>query len=785
MAAGRGPVSAAAAGEGGWTGFREVRAVLVRARALLAVATLVAGWALGMTQAAASPTPITTPGVTRLAGPDRYATAAALSAATWAAPVPVAYVSTGADFPDALSGGTAAARAGGPLLLVRPTMVPAPVALELTRLRPARIVILGGTGVVSSAVQTALAAFAPTVSRIAGANRYATSGLVARAAFTAPVPVAYLATGTGFADALSGAAAAAHEGGPILLTSPSVLPTETGAALTALRPKRIVIVGGSGAVSETVAAALDRYTAGAVSRLAGGTRYDTAATVATTVFATARSVVLATGEDFPDAVAGIPSASVNDAPLLLSGPYCVTNATRAAHHALGSTRTLVLGGSGVVADKAAGFVTCIQRLGIVDSGYALSGDGRLVAFDSSSSTLVGRDTNGVGDVFVTDTLARQTSRVSTASDGTQADAPSSLPAISADGRFVGFSSTASNLVPDDTNGLSDVFVKDRRSGITTRVSTAGDGGQGNGASTSEGSALSGDGRFVVFSSTASNLVAGDTNGGSDVFVKDLRTGATTRVSTLTGGPQLANGAPGGVQSTGGSISAEGRYVAFRSNSVALTGHRDPLGGTRFEVFSKDRVTDVTTQVSTASDGTPSDRASVGGVSSADGRFVAFESLSSNLVAGDTNGAWDSFVKDRASGRTIRVSTASDGSEGNATAATPDIGPLGTPSISADGRYVSFATDASTLVTGDTGTCDQSPRGGPVANCADVFVKDTLTGDTTRVSTAADGTPGVGDSTSHGSALSADGRFVVFRSLASNLAPGSDPGLPAVFVVQVR
>src|SRR5437773_218323 len=166
-------------------------------------------------------------------------------------------------------------------------------------------------------------------------------------------------------------------------------------------------------------------------------------------------------------------------------------------------------------------------------GSALSADGRFVAFDSAATDLVAGDTNGATDVFVHDRQTGTTERVSVASDGTQGNNASSYPALSADGRFVAFDSDATNLVAGDTNGATDVFVHDRQTGATERVSvTSGGGTQGNGTSGGFFSfpALSAAGRFVAFQSDATNLVAGDTNGATDVFVHDRQTRTTERAS---------------------------------------------------------------------------------------------------------------------------------------------------------------------------------------------------------------------------------------------------------------
>ncbi|GAG36814.1 unnamed protein product, partial [marine sediment metagenome] len=192
---------------------------------------------------------------------------------------------------------------------------------------------------------------------------------------------------------------------------------------------------------------------------------------------------------------------------------------------------------------------------------AISTDGRFVAFVSAASNLASGDTNGQSDVFVHDRQTGATERVSVDSAGSQADGGSETPAISADGRFVVFVSAASNLVPGDTNGQSEVFVHDRQTGATEQVNVDSAGNQADGSS--EAPAISGDGRFVAFVSAASNLVPGDTDGQTEIFVHDRRTGATERVSVDSAGNQGddGSGAP--------AISADGRFVAFASTGTNL------------------------------------------------------------------------------------------------------------------------------------------------------------------------------------------------------------------------
>ena len=313
---------------------------------------------------------------------------------------------------------------------------------------------------------------------------------------------------------------------------------------------------------------------------------------------------------------------------------------------------------------------------------SISADGRYVAFRSSASNLVEGDGNGYSDVFVHDRQTGDTTRISVSSDGDEGDEGSFNPFISADGRYVAFESRASNLVDGDTNGYSDIFVHDRQTGITSRVSVAGGGTQGNGDSAQP--AISADGRYVAFDSTATNLVGGDTNGAADVFVRDRATGTTTRVSVSS------NGTQGDGASLRPDLTADGRHVAFNSVASNLVG--DDSNGYR-DVFVHDRETGVTTIESAAADGGGSDGNSSEAVISDDGRYVAHDSFATNLVANDTNGNYDIFVRDRQTGVTTRVSVSGSGVEadGNSEVAA----------ISADGRFVAFASNSTNLVPGDT------------------------------------------------------------------------------------
>jgi Tol biopolymer transport system component len=322
------------------------------------------------------------------------------------------------------------------------------------------------------------------------------------------------------------------------------------------------------------------------------------------------------------------------------------------------------------------------------SNYSsISADGRFVAFASPASNLVPGDTNGTWDVFVHDRQLGTTERVSVATGGAEGNGDSLVPSISADGRFVAFESQASNLVAGDTNGAPDIFVRDRQSGTTERVSVATGGAEGSDGSYNP--SISPDGRFVAFESDASNLVPGDTNNLPDVFVRDRQSGTTERVSVTTSGAEV-NG-----PSLSASISAEGRFVAFESFASNLVAG-DTNGA--WDIFVHDRQSGTTERVSVGTGGTQGNGDSYYPTISADGHFLAFTSEASNLVAGDTNVSFDEFVHDRQTGTTERVSVATGGAQGNGNSGGYYPASV---SISADGRFVAFASDASNLVAGDT------------------------------------------------------------------------------------
>jgi Tol biopolymer transport system component len=365
---------------------------------------------------------------------------------------------------------------------------------------------------------------------------------------------------------------------------------------------------------------------------------------------------------------------------------------------------------------------------------AMSSDGRYVGFYSTHNTLAPNDTNDTWDVFVLDQRTDKIRRISVSSTGAQGNMASFNASLSADGRFIAFTSAAGNLVPRDTNLVPDVFLHDTRTGRTTRVSVSSAGVQANETRSSEFALESGshlvsmsvNGRYVLFRSTASNLVRGDTNGAADYFLHDRVAQRTDRIS---------------VSSTEQQANADSRQ---------------PLGIAQWAV-------------------------------SEDGRFVFFNSDASNLVAGDGNGAEDLFVRDLARGVTRRVSVSSTGAEANSGVGDQDtvtvyrnvglnlfVDPVnGTQtsfSATPDGRYVAFSSGATNLVPGDGN------------GAIDVFLRHVPSGTTTLLSVTSTGEQG--DGASNAPVLSADGGFVAFQSAAGNLVPGDTNGNEDIFTYEV-
>ncbi len=351
------------------------------------------------------------------------------------------------------------------------------------------------------------------------------------------------------------------------------------------------------------------------------------------------------------------------------------------------------------------------------------------------------------NVFEESTLLR----ISKAHDGSEANGDSLKPVMAGNGRYLTFASKASNLVQEDENNLQDVFVYDVELDSITLVTRHSDGTQANGLS--ENPDISTDGRFVVFDSLAQNLVNGDSNNFRDIFLHDQDNGETVLVS-LTHDGQSANGS-----SYNPAISGNGRFVAFDSLAQNLVSNDTNQVG---NVFVRDMQGGTMALVSAGLNGQPPNGNSYAPDISEDGRFVTFYSSATNLVAGDSIANFDVFLHDRETGQTICLSRTANGDQA--------LGDSYEPTISANGRYVAYLSDAGNLVSGDDN------------DNFDIFLYDRLTGYTRLISRAPDGS--VGDDGSFISSLSADGRYIAFFSAATNLVPGDQNGAWDAFVRDV-
>lgn len=284
------------------------------------------------------------PDVVRLSGTSRYATAAAVSEAAYPEGTDTVYLATGSDYPDALVGAALAGSRGAPVLLTRADTLPIATRTELSRLAPSQVYLFGGEGAVSDAVGEAVGILTgATVTRLSGDHRFATAAVIAEE-FTA-ADVVYLATGQNYPDALAGAARAGALDGPVLLTQPGLLPQATRAQLERLTPEHIVVLGGTGAVSEQVVEQLGAY--GSVTRTSGTNRYETAVAVSAD-YAEADTVFVTTGLDWPDALAGAARAGAVHAPVLLVRQEDIPNVTWSELGRLEPQTVYVLGGTAAV-----------------------------------------------------------------------------------------------------------------------------------------------------------------------------------------------------------------------------------------------------------------------------------------------------------------------------------------------------------------------------------------------------------------------------------------------------
>lgn len=368
-----------------------------------------------------------------------------------------------------------------------------------------------------------------------------------------------------------------------------------------------------------------------------------------------------------------------------------------------SATNLVAGDTNGVADvflhdRATGATTRVslangggEATGGESTGSAISDDGRYVAFLSEATNLVAGDTNGMRDAFLHDRETSTTTRISVSTGGVEGDQNAFEVAMGSSNRYIGFASSATTMVAGDTNGLADIFLYDTDTAVTTRGSVASGGTEGTGGTSSQSISLTADAAALVFFTDNSNIVAGDTNGTNDVFLRRPAADTTERVSVATGG----------VEGTGGdalqaAISGDGRIVTYMASMTNLV-----AGDTNAaqDIFVYEIDTGTTTRVSVSSGGAEATGANNAPAVNMDGRYVAFLSGANNLVSGDTNGASDVFLHDRQTATTSRISVSlSDGAEAN--------GGSNAVQLSRDCPYIVIHSAASNLVSGDTnGTVD--------------------------------------------------------------------------------
>jgi Tol biopolymer transport system component len=386
------------------------------------------------------------------------------------------------------------------------------------------------------------------------------------------------------------------------------------------------------------------------------------------------------------------------------------------------------------------------------SNASISASGRFVAFQSDATNLVPGDTNANSDIFLRDRTKGTTTRESVGSFGTQGVGDNQNPALSLSGRWLAFDSDAFDLVAGDDNGLRDVFWHDCKQGTTTLVSRASDGTQSDGDS--ESPSISANGRLVAFESGATTLVPGDTNGHLDVFVHDVKTGTTTRVSVSSAGIE------GNGDSTAAVISANGRWVAFESDATNL----DDFDVNAFtDVYVHDLVKGTTSLASLNADMVVGNDSSFARSISPNGRYLVFDSQATNLVFTDTNGVRDVFLRDLKTTVNQMVSLTANLDQGDGSSLRG--------SVSANGRRIAFSSNATNMVANDGNAA------------SDVFLHDLKFNATNRASFPFAG--GDADAGSTVPVVSANGRWVAFQSTATNLVEGDSNGVRDVFVRDMK
>ncbi len=375
-----------------------------------------------------------------------------------------------------------------------------------------------------------------------------------------------------------------------------------------------------------------------------------------------------------------------------------------------------------------------------------------IAFETLATNWVPGDDNHASDVIVFDRASGRAERASCALDGGSPTGLSHFASISGDGRRVAFASQADNLVEHDRNAASDVFVRDLERQQTVRVSRGLNGADADGPSFAP--RISGDGRFVVFQSAATNLVEDDGNNVADVFLFEIESGRTELVSVRSDGRQAD------LASSEASVSGDGRYVAF----VSLAANLVPADqNDRPDIFIRDRSAARTWRVSVSADGREADNFSSAPRLSPDGRHIVFESWAGNLVSGDTNGGPDVFLAAIDGSGLRRISVGPGEVEGDGHARLPDV--------SSDAACITFFSVAANLVPGDSELI------------GDVYIRNPPSGEVRRISQSREGDGG--DADSDQPAVSADGRWVVFASKAKNLLAGDANKKVDVFVYDVQ
>lgn len=387
----------------------------------------------------------------------------------------------------------------------------------------------------------------------------------------------------------------------------------------------------------------------------------------------------------------------------------------------------------------------------------LNSDGRYVVFWTDDSKLIPNDLNGTGDIYLRDRQLSETVRVSIGNGNVEANNLTFAENdISDNGTLVVYASNATNLIGGDTNGFTDIFVFDRSLGAVARASITFNEVQTNGPSYKP--VISGDGRFVAFRSQAANIVANRTSTQPDMFLFDRAGTPGARMAQIN---VHSNGTPANQEDNSGriAINANGNYIAF--DSIATNLVNNDTNGKR-DIFLRDRTTNKTTRISTGLNGAQANGKSSDPAISATGRYIAFRSEASNLVEGDTNNFADIFVYDREEDTITRVNVSREGEQANSNAEMP--------SITANGRFVTFQSTAKNMILGDFN------------NTADIFVHDTATGVTTRVNIAGNGAE-ANSFTAPIHSISGDGGFVAFESVANNLVQNDTNNSNDIFVAK--